>query len=45
VGRLLAGYQPRALSEDVRRGLGDITLGAARQFGMDRLPVLPADGR
>jgi trimethylamine:corrinoid methyltransferase-like protein len=45
VGRLLASYQPRPLSEDVRRGLEDITLGAARQFGMDRLPAMPPDGR
>jgi trimethylamine--corrinoid protein Co-methyltransferase len=45
VGPLLAAYRPRSLSEDVRRGLHEITYGAARQFGMDRLPVLPPDVR
>jgi trimethylamine--corrinoid protein Co-methyltransferase len=41
VQKLLAGYEPRSLSGDVRRGLQDITERAAHQFGMDHLPPLP----
>jgi trimethylamine--corrinoid protein Co-methyltransferase len=41
VPSLLAAYQPRSLSDDVRRALRDITERAARRFGMDRLPPLP----
>jgi hypothetical protein len=41
VQSLLAAYQPRLLSDDVRSALRDITQHAARQFGMDHLPPLP----
>jgi trimethylamine--corrinoid protein Co-methyltransferase len=41
VSSLLAAYQPRPLPEDVRRSLRHITQQAARQFGMDQLPLLP----
>jgi trimethylamine--corrinoid protein Co-methyltransferase len=41
VQSLLEAYQPRSLSQDVRRTLREITQGAARQFGMDQLPSLP----
>jgi trimethylamine--corrinoid protein Co-methyltransferase len=43
VQTLLATYQPRALTGEVRRALRDITERAARRFGMDRLPLLPGD--
>jgi trimethylamine--corrinoid protein Co-methyltransferase len=45
VESLLATYQPRSLSEEVRRALLEITYGAACRFGMDRLPALPPDAR
>jgi trimethylamine--corrinoid protein Co-methyltransferase len=41
VQSLLAAYEPRSLSGDVRRELRDITERAAHNFGMDHLPPLP----
>ena len=41
VHSLLDAYQRRSLPDGVRRTLRDITEGAARRFGMDRLPPLP----
>jgi trimethylamine--corrinoid protein Co-methyltransferase len=42
VRSLLAAYQPRSLPGEVRRTLCDITERAARRFGMEHLPPLPA---
>ncbi|UCC87236.1 MAG: trimethylamine methyltransferase family protein [Anaerolineales bacterium] len=42
VRSLLAAYQPRSLPGEVRRTLYDIMERAARQFGMEHLPPLPA---
>jgi trimethylamine--corrinoid protein Co-methyltransferase len=44
VRNLLSAYQPRPMSDEVRRALREITESAARQFGMDHLPLLPVTG-
>jgi trimethylamine--corrinoid protein Co-methyltransferase len=41
VNQLLAGYQPRPMSSELRAELRRIATGAARRFGMDELPPLP----
>lgn len=43
VDQLLAGYRRPAISPDLQAELRAITAGAARRFGMDQLPPLPAD--
>jgi trimethylamine--corrinoid protein Co-methyltransferase len=41
VSQLLAGYEPRPMSRELRSELRTIASGAARRFGMDELPPLP----
>jgi trimethylamine--corrinoid protein Co-methyltransferase len=41
VNQLLAGYEPRPMSRELRSELRNIASGAARRFGMDELPPLP----
>ncbi len=43
VEHLLSTYKPTPVSDEVRTELRAITLGAARQFGMDRLPPMSID--
>jgi len=40
---LLSTYQPMPVSDEVRKELHTITLGAAKQFGMDKLPPISID--
>lgn len=41
IDTLLRSYQPTTISDEARRELRAITLHAAQQAGMDRLPSLP----
>ena len=41
VEALLASHQPRPVPVELQRELHEITLTAARQFGMDELPAFP----
>ena len=43
VAQLLATYQPPPISEALRQELRHIATSAARRFGLDELPPLPAD--
>lgn len=39
--KLLATYRPNAVSKEKRKGLREVTLHAAKKFGMETLPPLP----
>jgi trimethylamine--corrinoid protein Co-methyltransferase len=43
VEKILAKARPGSLSPQARRALQEITLAAARRYGMDRLPDLPGE--
>jgi trimethylamine--corrinoid protein Co-methyltransferase len=43
VEALVASYEPVGVSDEIHATLLDITLGAAKQFGMDRLPDMFLD--
>ncbi len=43
VAELLSTYEPSPMSDQLRDELREITLAAARTFGMDELPPLPED--
>jgi len=43
VEKLLTTYLPNTISEEQRKGLREVTLSAAKKFGMETLPPLPQE--